>query len=162
MTRIEKEGLVKSLVPQFAQSGAIIVCNYRSLKVSDLETLRKIAKENNINIQVIKNSLVKVALKESNIQGLSLKDMNIFLWGSDPINTAKIAFNYSEKNDKFKISTGYIDGNVVDVAKITAFAKSPGKKELLGMLASVWMAPIRNLTIGINALKEKRESEVAQ
>ncbi len=162
MTRIEKESLVKSLVPQFAQSGAIIVGNYRKLTVAELENLRKIARENNIKVQVIKNSLVKVALRESNIADLNLKDMNIFLWGNDPINTAKIAFNYSEKNDKFKISTGYIDGNIVDVAKIVAFAKSPGKKELLGMLASVWMAPIRNLTIGINALKEKLENTVAQ
>ncbi len=157
MTRIEKESLVKSLVPQFEKSGAIIVGNYKSLTVTELENLRKVARENNVKVQVIKNSLVKVALKESNINGLTLKNMNIFLWGSDAINTAKVAFNFSEKNEKFKLANSYIDGNVVEANKVEVFAKSPGKKELLGMLASVWMAPIRNLTIGINALKEKKE-----
>lgn len=156
MTRIEKESLVKSLVPQFEKSGAIIVGNYKSLTVTELENLRKVARENNVKVQVIKNSLVKVALKESNINGLTLKNMNIFLWGSDAINTAKVAFNFSEKNEKFKLANSYIDGNVVEANKVEVFAKSPGKKELLGMLASVWMAPIRNLTIGINALKEKK------
>jgi len=157
MTRIEKESLVKSLVPQFEKSGAIIIGNYKSLTVTELENLRKVARENNVKVQVIKNSLVKVALKESNINGLTLKNMNIFLWGSDAINTAKVAFNFSEKNEKFKLVNSYIDGNVVEANKVEVFAKSPGKKELLGMLASVWMAPIRNFTIGINALKEKKE-----
>jgi large subunit ribosomal protein L10 len=157
MTRIEKESLVKSLVPQFEKSGAIIIGNYKSLTVTELENLRKVARENNVKVQVIKNSLVKVALKESKINGLTLKNMNIFLWGSDAINTAKVAFNFSEKNEKFKLVNSYIDGNVVEANKVEVFAKSPGKKELLGMLASVWMAPIRNFTIGINALKEKKE-----
>ncbi|MDQ1267943.1 MAG: large subunit ribosomal protein, partial [Campylobacterota bacterium] len=44
-----------------------------------------------------------------------------------------------------------------NAAKVEAFAKLPGREELLGMLASVWMGPVRNFTIGLDALRKKRE-----
>jgi large subunit ribosomal protein L10 len=33
------------------------------------------------------------------------------------------------------------------------------REELLGMLAATWMAPIRNLAVGIDALRRKKEEE---
>ena len=53
------------------------------------------------------------------------------------------------------------DSEAADAAKVQAFAKLPGREELLGMLASVWMGPIRNFTIGLNALKEKVEAQAS-
>ena len=156
MTRIEKESLVKSLVPQFEKSGAIIVGNYKSLTVTELENLRKVARENNVKVQVIKNSLVKVALKESNINGLTLKNMNIFLWGSDAINTAKVAFNFSEKNEKFKLANSYIDGNVVEANKVEVFAKSPGKKNFLECLHLFGWLQLEILQLVLMLSKKKK------
>ncbi|TEY13249.1 50S ribosomal protein L10, partial [Campylobacter sp. CH185] len=52
-----------------------------------------------------------------------------------------------------------IEGEVADVAKVKALAKMPSRNELLAMLLQVWNAPITNFTIGLNALKNKKESE---
>ena len=35
------------------------------------------------------------------------------------------------------------------------------EEELLGMLASVWMGPVRNFTIGLDALRKKKKEEAA-
>ena len=48
-----------------------------------------------------------------------------------------------------------------DAAKVEAFAKLPGREELLGMLAATWMAPVANFTIGLEALRAKKEEEAA-
>ncbi|MCW1375650.1 hypothetical protein OLQ29_01235, partial [Campylobacter jejuni] len=45
---------------------------------------------------------------------------------------------------------------VADVAKVKALAKMPSRNELLAMLLQVWNAPITNFTIGLNALKIKK------
>jgi len=44
---------------------------------------------------------------------------------------------------------------------IEAFAKLPGREELLGMLAATWMAPVAKFTIGLDAIRQKKEEESA-
>lgn len=89
--------------------------------------------------------------------GVALKDTNILVWGADSIATSKVASDFAKDNDKFVIKSAYIDREPADAAKVEAFAKLPGREELLGMLASVWMGPIRNFTIGLDALRQKEK-----
>jgi large subunit ribosomal protein L10 len=89
---------------------------------------------------------------------MSLSNMNIFVWGDDAISTSKVASKFASSNKKFEIKSAFIDKELSDTAKVEAFAKLPGREELLGMLAAVWMAPVRNFTIGLNALKEAKEN----
>ena len=44
-----------------------------------------------------------------------------------------------------------------DVAKVEALSKLPSKEELIAMLLQVWKAPIANFTIGLDALRAKKE-----
>jgi large subunit ribosomal protein L10 len=158
MTRAKKEQVVADLTNEFQDAGAIIACTYEGLAVSELEELRNSAKEKEVKVQVVKNRLASIALNNNELNGLELKDMTLFVWGEDAITASKIASKFAETNKKFKIKSAFIDKEVADVAKVEAFAKLPGREELLGMLAAVWMAPVRNWTIGLNALKEAKEN----
>jgi large subunit ribosomal protein L10 len=91
------------------------------------------------------------------MSGVEIKDTNIFLWSDDVISASKIAADFAKKSDKFVIKAGYLDGEAADVSRIEAFAKLPGREELLGMLAATWMAPVANFTIGLDALKRQKE-----
>ena len=68
-----------------------------------------------------------------------------------------IISNLSRKNEFFKLKTAFIDGEVASVEKVVALSKMPSRDELIAMLLQVWNAPIQNFTIGLNALKEKKE-----
>jgi large subunit ribosomal protein L10 len=159
VTRAKKEEIVESLTSEFAEAGAIVACNYTGLSVQELEELRKSAREKGVKVQVVKNTLAKLAFERNGFEVLNLSGMNIFLWSEDTINAPKVAYNFAKDNKKLEIKAGYLSKEIADIAKIEAFAKLPGREELLGMLAAVWMAPIRNFTIGLNALKEKKEEE---
>jgi len=159
MTREQKSEIVEKLSAGFESSNAVIVCDYKGLGVSALEGLRKSARENNSNVQVAKNSLASIALKNANIEGLELKDMNIFVWGDDAIDTSKSVSKFAESNKTFSIKSAYIDGEISDAARVEAFAKLPNREELLGMLLSVWQAPVRNFTVGLGALRDKKQEE---
>lgn len=161
MNKSQKSEIVNALTTEFKSSAAVIMCDYRGLVVSELEVLRKIAREKDAKVQVVKNTLATIALNNAEMSGIEIKDTNIFVWGADAIAASKTAVDFAKANDKFVIRTAYIDGQVADETKVRAFATLPGREELLGMLASVWMGPVRNFTIGLDALKRKKEEEAA-
>lgn len=160
MTREEKVALVSSLTDSFKDSNGIVVSEFKGLTVSKLEELRKAAKEQDVKVQVVKNTLASIALKNAEKDGFELKDTNIFIWG-DQLNVSKVAAKFAEKNDKFIIKSAHFDGEICGTDKVVALSKLPGREELIAMLLQVWNAPVQNFTIGLNALKEKKEQESA-
>jgi large subunit ribosomal protein L10 len=160
MTRTEKEAIVTELSTAFAEQGAVIVCDYKGMTVEALEGVRALARENDVQVRVVKNTLASIALKNANCEELEFVDNNIFIWGEDQIATCKVADKSAEANkDNFSIKTGVIESKVADIATINAMAKLPGREELLGMLLNVWNGPARAMTIGLQALATKKEEE---
>ena len=162
MLKSRKAELIAELSESFEGKAAVIVCDYKGLTVTQLETLRRSARAKDVKVQVIKNSLATIALANAKMTGLELKDTNIFVWSEDVVAAAKVADDFASdkaNEGKFVIKAGYLDGEAADLAKIEAFAKLPGREELLGMLAATWMAPITNMAVGIDALRKKKEEE---
>jgi large subunit ribosomal protein L10 len=157
LTKTKKQEIVTDLTAEFKKAEAIIVCDYKTHTVAQLETLRGLALENGVTVQVAKNSLSAIALKNAGKDGLKYLNMNIFIWGEDQINTAKTVSNFAQTSKKFIVNAAYIDGKVSDAATVEAFAKLPNREELLGMLASVWMAPVRNFAVGLDQLRQQKE-----
>ena len=162
MTKQQKSEIVNFLTSEFKQSLAVVVCDYKGLTHKELESLRNEARANNTKVQVAKNTLVTVAAKNAELGDIELSGTNIFLWSEDQISACKVADKFASANkEKFTIKSGIIEGEIADAARVNAFAKLPSREELLGMLASVWMGPVRNFTIGLDALRRKKEEEAA-
>jgi large subunit ribosomal protein L10 len=157
MTKTQKAEIIEVLSNEFKDAQSVIFCDYKGLTVSNLEKLRKMAREKEAKVQVVKNTLATIALSNAELTGVELKDTNILVWGADSIATSKVASDFAKDNDKFVIKSAYVDREPANAAKVEAFAKLPGREELLGMLASVWMGPVRNFTIGLDALRRQRE-----
>jgi len=160
MTRTEKEQLVSEMTEAFNASNAVVVCDYKGVTHKELEAVRVLAAENNAYVKVVKNTLASIAFKNAGIEGLELKETNLLVWGEDQISTCKTADKAAtELKDRFVIKAGALEGEAVDLATINAMAKLPSRDELIGMLLNVWQAPVRNFTIGLDALKRKHEEE---
>lgn len=161
MTKTQKAEIIKVLSSEFKTAQSVIFCDYKGLTVCELEDLRKIAREKEAKVQVVKNTLATISLASSELTGIELKDTNILIWGEDSVAACKVVSDFAKKNENFVIKSAYVDREAADTAKVEAFAKLPGREELLAMLAATWMAPVANFTIGLNALKEKKEEEAA-
>ena len=159
MTRVEKAELISNLESEFKSSNAVVVCDYKGMTVKELESLRNKARESSVKVRVLNNKLTSIALNNSEITGIDLVNTNIGLWGEDAIAVCKVAVNYAKDNTKLIVKSGAIDKEAADVAKIEAFAKLPGREELLGMLLSVWTAPARNFVTGLDNLRAKLEEQ---
>ena len=157
MTKTQKAEIIEVLSNEFKNAQTVIFCDYKGLSVSKLEGLRNVARVKDTKVQVVKNTLATIALKNAGLEGIEIKDTNILVWGEDSIAASKVVSDFAKDNDKLVIKQAYIDREPANAAKVEAFAKLPGREELLGMLASVWMGPVRNFTIGLDALRQKRE-----
>ena len=161
MTKTQKAEIIEVLSSEFKDAQSVIFCDYKGLSVSDIEGLRKLARTKEAKVQVVKNTLATIALEKAELTGVEIKDTNILVWGNDSVATSKVVSDFAKKNDKFVIKSAYVDREVADAAKVEAFAKLPGREELLAMLAATWMAPVANFTIGLDALRQKKEEESA-
>ena len=162
MNKQQKSEVIDFLTSEFKESQAIVVCDYKGLTHKELETLRNDARANGTKVQVAKNTLVTVAVKNADLGDIELSGTNIFLWSEDQISACKVADTFASANkDKFEIKSGVIEGKIADLATVNAFAKLPSRDELLGMLAATWMAPLTNFTVGLDALRQKKEEEAA-
>lgn len=159
MLKSKKAEVIAALTSSFAETTAVVICDYKGLTVGKIEELRIAARAKDTSVQVVKNTLAAIALEKAGMTGVEIKDTNIFIWSDDVISAAKVSADFAKSNDLFVIKAGYLDKEPADIAKIQAFAQLPGREELLGMLAATWMAPIRNMTIGIDALRIKKEAE---
>jgi len=161
LTKNRKVEIVNNITEEFKTSEALVVCDFRGLDVPSIEELRIDAKEMNVKVRVIKNTLASIAMKNADIEGIELSSTNIFVWGEDQLDVTKVVAKFAKANNKFVIKTAFIDGEVSDAAKVEALSKMPSRDELIGMLLQTWMAPVTNFTIGLDALRAQKEEESA-
>ena len=93
MLKSKKAEVIEQLTTSFANTTAVVICDYKGLTVSQLEELRKAARAKDTSVQVVKNTLATIALNNAEMSGIEIKDTNIFIWSDDVINAAKIAEN---------------------------------------------------------------------
>lgn len=157
----EKQQYVAALAERLKNSAAGVVVDYKGITVADDTALRKSLREAGVQYEVVKNTMLKLAAKEAGLEGLnSVLEGTTALATSaeDPIAAAKVLGEFAEENKNFTIKAGFMDGQVIDAAKVTAVGKLPSKEQLVGQLLSVLVAPIRGMAVALNAIAEQKES----
>ena len=65
ISRDKKQALVAKMKAAFADSKGVAFARYTGLSVADIQELRRMAREQNVQLVVVKNRLVRVAMSES-------------------------------------------------------------------------------------------------
>ena len=159
----EKQALVAELAEKLGAANAGVIVDYSGITVADDTTLRRQLREAGVEYAVVKNTLLKRAAEAAELSGLDdvLHGTTALATSEDYVAAAKILCKYAEGKDNFKIKAGFMDGQVIDAAKVVELSKLPSKEGLLSMLLSVLNGPIRGLAVALNAIVEK-EPEAAE
>ncbi|VEU59506.1 50S ribosomal protein L10 [Mesomycoplasma neurolyticum] len=158
--RREKENIVSEIKDNLNNSSSLIIAEYRGLKVSELQNLRKELKEAKVNVKVYKNRLFKIAANELNHGTLSdvLVGPNIFAFGTeDSIAPAKIIAKFAKKHPNVVLKGGIYENTVIDANEAQKVATLPNYEEALTMLASSLMGGLRQLSIGLKMLVDEEK-----
>ena len=159
-----KEAAVKQLKDEFSQYSGFIFADYRGLTVSQITDLRKKLRTKEAACRVIKNRYAKIAFKELGHEGLEEHMVGptavVLAKGDDHNAIAKIVFDAVKDTDKkLQVRGAFLDGQHFDAAQAEAFAKLPGRLELISIFMATLKAPVQKLAATLLAYQEKLEAE---
>ena len=154
-----KKAIVKEITDKLKNSESVILFEYQGLTVSEVSELRKALRETDAEVRVYKNTLLKRALDDMNLDLDSfLEGPNAIMFGKNLLEPIKAISEFAKDHDKMKIRVGIINGETADLAVIKEYAAIPSYEGLLTMLAAGMMEHVRNLAIGLNLYAEKLEN----
>ena len=159
MTRTQKTQVVENISAEFDKAQAVVVCNYSTMTVQNLETLRSSVRAVDGKVQVVKNTLAKLAFEKAGTKDVELSGTNIYIWSGEQISISKAVCDFGKAHESFTIKAAVVEKEIVESAQIEALSKLPSRDELIGMLLSVWTAPARNFVTGLDNLRTKKEEE---
>lgn len=155
----EKQALVDELSQKLNGAAAGVIVEYKGISVADDTLLRRKLREAGVDYSVVKNTMLRRAADKAGLEGLDdiLKGTTaLAVSAEDPVAAAKILCEQAKKDENFKVKAGFLDGAVIDVARVTELSKLPSREGLISMLLSVLTGPVRGLAVALNAIAEKQ------
>lgn len=142
MARPDKAAAVASLKEQFSSSTAVVLTEYRGLKIKDLKELRR-SLGADATYAVAKNTLTTIAAREAGIDGLDdhlSGPTAIAFINGDIATVAKGLRNFARTNPALVIKGGVLDGRVLDSDAVKKLADLESREVLLAKLAGAMQA----------------------
>ena len=143
MDRGAKQEMLGEIKEAFSNVAAIVIADYRGITVPVVTTMRDDFRKAGCHYRVLKNSLVKIAVKGSKMEPLSqlMVGTTAVIWSNEiPQTPAKLALKWAKDEPKFQIKGGYYEGQVLDAAGIDALSKMPGKNEIRASMLMTFLA----------------------
>ena len=129
-----------------AQTGVLV--DYRGLSVEEDTDLRNKLRAAGCKYFVIKNTLLRLATKETGLEGLDEVlhgPTAVAVSDTDPVAPAKVMAEYAKGNDKLEIKSGFMDGAVMSLDEVNKLAATPNMETLIATMMGSLNAPISNL-----------------
>ena len=163
--RLEDKQQIVSEVNQAASSAlSAVLADYRGVAVEDMTALRKNARENKVYLRVVRNTLLKRAVADTEfecIQGVLVGPTSLAFSQEDPGAAARVLKDFAKENDDFEIKALSVGGQLMDASQIDVLAKLPTLDQARSMLMSVMLAPVTKLARTMNEVPSKVTRAVA-
>ena len=153
----QKKQVVEDVSAVVGNAQATVIAEYRGMTVEQMKVLRREAYDNNVYVKVVKNTLLKRAVKDT--EHSCLDDLLVgplaFAASEDPVAVAKVLNKYAKEYDALEIKAGSMAGNVLSEGEIKALAQLPSRDELLAKLMGTMQAPATKFVQTLNEVPTK-------
>jgi large subunit ribosomal protein L10 len=169
MPSIKNQEIVKGLVGKFKAMKGLILTEYRGLTVKEISDLRLKLRPFASEYAIVKNTLSKIAFKETGIAaGENFSGSTaLVIENGDIISPAKVVVEFAKTHAKLRIKAGFLEGKFVNPAVVEQLSSLPSKEVLIArMLGSmnatvtgfvtVLAANIRGFVTVLAAIAKKR------
>ena len=175
LTKNQKIEKAKELSEKLQGAPHLFFTEYQGLKFQELDELRAKLKPLRCRYAVVRNSLVRYALKNAGFDaadtkllkgpvGMVVSDLD------DPVAPAKVLAAFAKQYPFLKVKAGLVNQKWMTPADCQRLSTLGSKPELLAKLAGtlysavsqsagVLAAPIRDMVLVLKALEEKRQAE---
>ena len=162
----EKLAFVADLKAKIDGVAACVLVSYKGINVADDTKLRKELREAGVEYAVIKNSLIRIAVQGTALEGLSevLEGTTaLAISKDDPIVAANLLNKFAEstENKQFQIKGGFVEGKLMSKEQMQQIAKLPGREGMLSMFAGALTSTLSGLAVAMQAYVDKQEEPAA-
>jgi large subunit ribosomal protein L10 len=143
-----KRETIEQLRGEIAGSTALIVSEYRGLKVSELAEIRRALRKSDVTYHVVKNRLLRIAAADTNGEALSpllVGPTAIAIGRGDESVAAKAVLDATRPFKVVKITGAVLGDRRIDAGEVTLLATLPSRPVLQARLAGAMQAPIATL-----------------
>ena len=151
--RAEKQFISAEYVQRLNGSPFFIVVDYRGLTVGHFTELRKRLGKSGAEVHVVKNTLFRIAAKESratDLTGALSGQLAVVTGPRDVSAAAKVLKTFQAEFEKPKVKFGYLNDRRLELADLQALADLPPLEVLRGKLLGLLQAPAGQLARLLN------------
>lgn len=160
MNKEEKKQIVEELSKKFGENPNFYIADISTLPVTKSNELRKQAYEKGVSIQMVKNTLIKKALEQANIENEALMDTlkgTSALMFSENINApAKLIKAFRKDKPLPAVKVAYVEESLyVGDDQIDVLANLKSKEELIADVVALLQSPLKNIVSGLQGSGHK-------
>jgi large subunit ribosomal protein L10 len=163
MDRTNKETLAGSLRDKFGKANIALFADYKGLKSTEADALRRALRAKQAEVKVLKNNIGRLVTKggEMGEDAKGLMDRVVgptlvaFAYG-DPAGAAKVLNDFAKDHEALKIKESLFGKKLLSPAEVSQLAELPSREVLLSMLLSTLNGPIRSFVTVLGQLEKKR------
>ena len=151
--RTEKQFINQEYITRLNGSPFFIVVDYRGLKVSHFSELRKRLQKGGAELHVVKNSIFRIAAKETNtadLTGALAGQLAVITGQKDISAAAKVIKTFHAEFDRPKVQFGYLNNSRIEAAGLMVLADLPSLEVLRSKFLGVLNAPATKLAVLLN------------
>jgi large subunit ribosomal protein L10 len=169
ISRDKKTELLEEYKEILKNKGGYFLVSSDNIDTATVTELKKDLKDNNANFRVLKNTIFKIALQDTD-QPVEVQDFDgataVIYFDEDPTTPAKLVKDVQKETEQMSAKAGVYEGKFLSEQKVMQLAEIPSREELLSMLVGSMNAPltgfmnavtgnVRGLTVALKAISEK-------
>lgn len=153
MNRQEKEKAIADLQDSFRRASVALVTTGQGLDVPTVQALRRSLRKAGGEFKVAKNTLAKLAIRETDFQALDSTfqgPTGIVFGYADPVSVAKILVKFSEDHQELSVAGGVLGRQFLAETEVKSLASLPSREVVLAQLLGLLQAPATQLLRTLN------------
>ncbi len=160
----QKKAVVAEVAEVAANAYSVIAAEHRGLTVGEMTELRAKAREAGVYLRVIKNTLVRRAVKDTDFACMKegLTGPLVFAFSQeDPGSAARVIEEFAKGHEQLVVKLVSTGGKMLAPSDIEMLARMPTYDQAISMLMAVMKAPMEKLTRTVNEVPGKLVRTVA-
>lgn len=155
--RPEKELSVAQVKEAMQNAKSVVLADNKGLSVAQSTKLRKELRANGVDLKVAKNTLIRIAARDLGIEGLDQYlhgTTTLAFSNAEEATAAKLIRDFfaKEKQPKFVMKAGILEGKVIDANGVKGLADLPSREVLLAQIVAGIQAPLTGVVGAVNGL----------
>ena len=158
MPQPDKIKKVEDISDSLKNAKSVFMADFTGLSVDEITRLRREFRKANVNFVVVKNTLAKLAAKESGYDQLVqflTGPTGLALSNDDPIAPGRVIFDFQREKEKPTIKAAVLGGELLDQKAAQDIRNIPPREVLLAQVVGGISAPLSGLVGSLNALLSK-------